>query len=53
MAKKIKLPTDTNRRAKSIVDALTTDDKDNKEPTQEEKMSAAQLLGPSGWIKRR
>jgi hypothetical protein len=50
MAKKIKLPTDTNKRAKSIVDALTSDDKDTIEPTQEEKLSAAQLLGRQGGL---
>jgi hypothetical protein len=47
MTKKIKLPTDTNKRAKSIVDALT----DNKEQTQDDLIkAAAAALGRKGGL---
>ena len=49
MAKKIKLPTDTNTRAKTIVDALTTD-KDTT-PSQDDLIkAAASALGRKGGL---
>lgn len=48
MAKKIKLPTDTNKKAKAIVDALTGD----KEQSQEDIIkAAAAALGRKGGLK--
>ena len=49
MAKKIKLPTDTNTRAKKIVDALTGD-KDTKE-VPADIIAAAAALGRKGGLK--
>ena len=50
MAKKIKLPADVNKRAKSIVDALTADDKDTQ--SQEDLIkAAAAALGRKGGLK--
>ena len=49
MAKKIKLPADPNKRAKAIVDALTSEDKET--PIDEIKAAAATLGrkgGPKG-----
>lgn len=43
MAKKKKLPADTNKKAKSVVDLATGGDGDTK--------SAAQLLGKQGGLK--
>ena len=51
MAKKIKLPTDTNKRAKSIVDALTSDDKDNQQSQDDIIKAAAAALGRKGGLK--
>ena len=49
MAKKIKLPTDTNKRAKSIVDALTSNNKDTQ--SQEDLIkAAAAALGRKGGL---
>ena len=48
MAKK-KRPTDTNQRAKSIVDIATGEGKDT--PTQDEAKTAAQMLGRLGGLK--
>lgn len=49
MAKKIKLPVDTNTRAKTIVDALTSD---NKGTTSQEDLikAAASALGRKGGL---
>lgn len=49
MAKKIKLPADTNKRAKSVVDLATGQDK----PTvsDSDTKSAAKLLGRKGGLK--
>jgi len=50
MAKKIKLPTDTNKRAKTIVDALTQPKV--KELTEAELIkAAAAALGRKGGLK--
>lgn len=50
MAKNIKLPSDTNKRAKSIVDALTSDSKDTQ--SQEDLIkAAAATLGSKGGKK--
>lgn len=49
MAKKIKkLPTDTNKRAKAIVDALTSEDKDTPLSEQELIKAAASAFGRKG-----
>jgi len=48
MAKKIKLPADVNKRAKAIVDALTSEDKDT---TDAEIKAAAAALGRKGGLK--
>ena len=48
MAKKIKLPTDTNKRAKAIVDALTSDNKDTPLSEQELIKAAASAFGRKG-----
>ena len=49
MAKKIKLPLDTNKRAKSIVDALTSEGKETS--TQDELIkAAAAALGRKGGL---
>jgi len=48
MAKKKKLPADPNKKAKSIVDALTSEDKET--PTDDIK-SAAAILGRKGGLK--
>lgn len=49
MAKKIKLPADPNKKAKSIVDALTSEDKETQ--TQEELIkAAAAALGRKGGL---
>lgn len=46
MAKQVKkLPADTNKRAKAIVDALTSEDTDN------DVRSAAAILGRKGGLK--
>ena len=50
MAKKINLPADTNKRAKSIVDALTKEDKDTKSQEDINKAAAA-ALGKKGGLK--
>ncbi len=47
MAKKIKLPTDTNKKAKAILDLITNEDKE----TKDEIKSAAALLGRKGGLK--
>ena len=48
--KKVKLPTDTNKRAKAIVDLLTDDEQDNENPKDELKAAAA-ALGRKGGLK--
>ena len=48
MAKKLKLPTDTNKRAKSIVD-IATGEKDNS--ISDEIRLAAAALGRKGGLK--
>ena len=48
MTKKIKLPTDTNTRAKSIVDALTSENKDTPLSEDELIKAAASALGRKG-----
>ncbi len=50
MAKKIKLPTDTNTRAKTIVDALTSEDKDTKSDEDLIKAAAAALGRKGGLV---
>lgn len=47
MAKKIKLPSDINKKAKSIVDALTND-KDTEQPTQSEISRIMSAMGKKG-----
>ena len=47
MAKKVKLPADTNKKAKKIVDLATND----KPITQDEAKTAAQQLGRLGGLK--
>lgn len=48
MAKKVKLPTDLNKRAKSIVDLLTGDEPETPiDPIK----AAAQALGRKGGLK--
>jgi hypothetical protein len=47
MAKKIKLPADTNKRAKSIVDLVTGDDDKHTDPIK----AAAAALGRKGGLK--
>ena len=47
MAKKTKLPADTNKRAKAIVDALTGEDKE----TTTDLIKAAAALGRKGGLK--
>jgi hypothetical protein len=49
MAKKAKLPADTNKRAKSIVDLATGDDKETT--PQDEVKAAAAALGRLGGLK--
>ena len=50
MSKKINLPADTNQRAKAIVDALTSD---NKDTTSQDDLikAAAAALGRKGGLK--
>ena len=48
MAKKIKLPADFNKRAKAIVDALTSEDKDTPLSEQELIKAAASAFGRKG-----
>lgn len=50
MAKK-KLPTDTNQRAKSIVDLITGDEEESKTTEQDAIKAAAQALGRKGGLK--
>jgi len=47
MAKKIKLPTDTNKRAKTIVDSLTSEDTTSQD---ELIRAAAAALGRKGGL---
>ena len=48
MAKKIKLPADTNKRAKAIVDLVTGDDKEDEKDAIK---TAAAALGRKGGLK--
>lgn len=50
MAKKVKLPTDINKRAKSIVDIATSESKDEV-LTPDGKNAAAVALGRLGGLK--
>lgn len=50
MAKKAKLPADTNKRAKSIVDIATGEENNSDQHTDPVK-SAAALLGKQGGLK--
>jgi hypothetical protein len=50
MAKKVKLPADPNKRAKSIVDLATQSNEDNTTFTDDLK-SAAAALGRKGGLK--
>lgn len=51
MAKKIKRPTDTNQRAKSIVDIATGEKEDEVKLNDEGKNAAAVALGRLGGLK--
>lgn len=50
MAKKVKLPTDPNKRAKSILDIVTGESEDTNTPT-DGKNPAAVALGRLGGLK--
>jgi hypothetical protein len=50
MVKKAKLPTDTNKRAKSIVDIATGEDSSGVQQTDPIKAAAA-ILGRAGGLK--
>lgn len=51
MAKKIKLSADTNKRAKSIVDALTSEDKEAEQSQDDLIKAAAVAMGSKGGLK--
>ncbi len=51
MAKKIKIPTDLNKRAKSIVDIATGEIEDTNKVEQDEIKAAAAALGRKGGLK--
>lgn len=50
MAKKVKLPADTNKRAKSIVD-LVTGDKEESTLSADQLSKAMSILGRKGGLK--
>ena len=50
MAKKVKLPADPNKRAKSILDIVTGENEDTK-PSADGKNPAAVALGKLGGLK--